>query len=301
MGRPQKQLERDGSPVREFAFWLRDLRNHSGLTYQELAMKASYATSTLQEAAAGQRLPTLRLLAAFVTGCDGDLEAWRAYWTQLRRILDPDAPRDMNRSVAPPWAPDPGPAPDSPCPEGYYVESFTALLRLDAEPIEAEEQRVVVATVDGLSGIATSISVPRRPDDTSLSHDLDADLLHGGSLESREQPWESYFRNVIALPEPLDVGERHQYALRLRIPPGQPMAQHYVHVPFRRSDYFDLRVRFDPRRPPRAVWTLSGTPTAVIYERGPVSSLLIPDRFGEIHVTFSGLSVGLAYGVCWQE
>jgi len=34
MGRPQKPLERDGSPVREFAFWLRDLRKRSGLTYR---------------------------------------------------------------------------------------------------------------------------------------------------------------------------------------------------------------------------------------------------------------------------
>ena len=125
-------------------------------------------------------------------------------------------------------------------------------------------------------------------------------LLHGGSLELREQPYESYFRHVIVLPRPLKAGERHAYALRLRIPPGQPMAQHYVHVPFRRSDSFDLRVRFSPRRPPRAVWALTGVPTAVIYQRSPASTPLVPDRFGEIHVTFSSLSVGLGYGVCWQ-
>ncbi|HUZ26151.1 MAG TPA: helix-turn-helix transcriptional regulator [Streptosporangiaceae bacterium] len=321
MGRPQKPLERDGSPVREFAFWLRDLRSSSGLRYQELARRTHYATSTLQGAAAGQRLPTLRVVRAFVEACGGDLEAWRAYWTQIRRILDRDAPPDLSRSVEPPWAQESsraappagedrqGPGrrsasePDRPViegPDGWYVESFTALLRLDAEPIEAEEQRVVVATVDGLSEIATSISVPRHPDDASQSHLLDAELLHGGSLELREQPYESYFRHVIVLPRPLKAGERHAYALRLRIPPGQPMAQHYVHVPFRRSDSFDLRVRFSPRRPPRAVWALTGVPTAVIYQRSPASTPLVPDRFGEIHVTFSSLSVGLGYGVCWQ-
>jgi transcriptional regulator with XRE-family HTH domain len=322
MGRPQKPLDRDGTPVREFAFWLRDLRNRSGLTYEKLAKRSHYGTSTLQEAAGGRRLPTQRVLLAFVAACDGDLDAWQEYWSQIRRLLDHDAPQDLNRSIEPPWAdesepgaPHPGEDPpvsdlDAAAESGqsaieghadWYVASFSALLRLDSDPIEAEEHRVIVATADGLTELTTSISVPRHPDDATESHQLDVELLHGGSLELREQPYESYFRNVIVLPRPLQVGERHQYALRLRIPPAQPMASHYVHIPFRRSDSFDLRVRFDRQRPPQAVWALPGVPTAVIYERGPASKRLVPDRFGEVHVRFRSLSVGLGYGVCWQE
>jgi transcriptional regulator with XRE-family HTH domain len=321
MGRPQAPLERDGSPVREFAFWLRDLRNRSGLTYEQLAKTAHYATSTVQGATSGQRLPTLRVVTAFVRACDGDLAAWRAYWTQIRRILDRDAPPDVARSVAPPWAdsvaPDrqesstdrlpqarglagPGrPAMDDS--DSWYIESFTALLRLDAESIEAVEQRVIIATADDLTELSTSISVPRHPDDSGVTHWLEAELLHGGSLELRDQPYESFFRNVIVLPEPLRAGDRHEYAIRLRIPPGQPMSTHYVHVPFRRSDYFGLRVRFSARHPPRAVWKVSGVPTAVIYERGPASQTMTPDRFGEIHVEFRDLRLGLGYGVCWLD
>jgi hypothetical protein len=185
--------------------------------------------------------------------------------------------------------------------EGWYVYSFTALLRLDTEPVEALEQRVIIATVDGLSELVTSVSVPRHPADTAAPHRLDAELLHGGSLELREQPYESYFKNVIALPQPLRKGERHEYALRLRIPPGQRMSPHYVHVPFRRSDHFELRVRFDPRRMPQAVWVLSGAPTAVIYEQEPGHEILVPDRFGEVHARFRALRPGLGYGVCWKE
>lgn len=321
MGRPQEPLERDGSPVRELAFWLRDLRSRAGLTYEQVGKNAHYATSTVQEATAGRRLPTLRVVMAFVKACDGDMAAWRLYWGQVRRALDRDAPSGMIIPIVPPWAErsDPGPlwqsgrwpAPDSRLAgpgqsgaddtDGWYVESFTALLRLDTEPIEAEEQRVIVATVDGLSELVTSISVPRHPGDVGREHRLDAELLHGGSLELREQPYESYFRNVIALPRALRAGEHHQYALRLRIPPQQPMAPHYVHVPFRRSDYFELRVRFSREHPPRAVWILSGAPTAVIYERGPATETLVLDRFGEIHVEFRDLKLGLGYGVCWQE
>ena len=319
MGRPQQPLERDGSPVREFAFWLRDLRSRSGLTYEQLGRRAHYATSTVQEAAAGRRLPTLKVVLAFVRACDGDHEQWRGYWAQIRRVLDRDAPREAGASVAPPWAGGASARPpialdvrgagaddetgghESADPARWYVESFTALLRLTGEVAEAVEQRRIVATVDGVSELETAISIPRHPGDNGSEHRLDVELLYGGLLESCEQPWESYFRNVIALPRPLRTGERHEYALRLRIPPGQPMASHYVHVPFQLSDYFKLRVRFDRARPPAAVWKLTGAPTAVIYERGPSSDVLMPDRFGEICVEFRALRLGLGYGLCWQE
>jgi hypothetical protein len=326
MGRAQKPLERDGSPVREFAFWLRDLRKTSGLTYEQLGKSAHYATSTVQEATAGRRLPTLRVTMAFVKACGGDPGQWRAYWAQIQRALDQDAPHGRLGSIAPPWgdaeSPDAAGAADRVRPglraaneaaarggipsvatgaEDWFVESFSALLRLDTEPVEALEQRVIVATSDGLSELATSVSVPRHPTDADQAHGLESELLHGGSLELREQPYESYFRNVIVLPRPLSKGERHGYALRLRIPAGQRMASHYVYVPFNRSDHFELRVRFNPQHLPRAIWALHGVPTAVIYEHGPTQATLAPDRFGEVHVAFRTLRLGLGYGVCWQE
>lgn len=316
MGRPQKPLERDGSPVREFAFWLRDLRMRATLTYDQLGKSAHYATSTVQEATAGRRFPTLRLTLAIVKACDGDLGQWRAYWIQIQRALDQDAPQAYLGAISPPWAaeravpvgdlreaaaPEAGAASVTGGTEGWFVESFSALLRLDTEPIEALEQRVIVATIDGLSELVTSVSVPRHPDDADQPHGLESELLHGGLLELREQPYVTYFKNVIVLPRALRKGERHEYALRLRIPAGQPMASHYVYVPFSRSDHFDLRVRFNPGYLPRAVWILPGAPTAVIYQREPLHETLVPDRFGEVHVSFCALRPGLGYGLCWQE
>lgn len=312
MGRPQKSLGRDGSAVREFAFWLRDLRNGSGLTYDQLGKNAHYATSTVQAAAAGNRLPTLKVTMAIVKACGGDVKQWRDYWTQVQRILDKGAPDGVGRLVTPPWAsreapadPDPaagaehaGPADPG---DGWYIESFTALLRLDTEPVEAEERRLIVATADGLTELGTAVSIPRHPEDPSADHGLDSELLYGGSLELREQPYETYFRNVIVLPRSLRHGERHEYALRLRIPPAQPMAPHYVHVPHRRSDHFDLRVRFAARRLPETVWVLRAVPTAVIYQSKPTAETMIPDRFGEVHVSFRDLKLGFGYGLCWNE
>ena len=307
MGRPERELDRDGSPEREFAFWLRDLRRRSELTYQRMARITRYATSTLQEAAAGRRLPSLKVTLAFVAACGGDQAAWRQYWAEVRRALDTGSPAGARGPIAPPGAGTEELAVDQPGPgagdtaDGWYVESFSALLRMDVPEPEAVEHRVIVATIAGVSELATSISVPRHPDDGSPEHKLDAELLFGGSLELRHQPYESYFRHVIALPRPLLAGERHDYQLRLRVPPGQQMAPHYVYVPLGRSDRFELRIRFARDRLPQAVWILSGVPTAVIYERGETGAALAPDRFGEVHAEFRDLRVGHGYGIRWQE
>lgn len=184
--------------------------------------------------------------------------------------------------------------------DGWYVESLRSLLRLDTQPIEAVEQRVIVAAVDGLDELSSGVSLPRHPDDGSTEHGLGVELLYGGAIERREQPYESYFKQVIAFPKPLHAGERHEYALRLKLPPGQPMAAHYVHTPMERSDQFDLRVRFDASDPPETVWKVDGAPPGVVYERDRQHEIVQPDRFGEVRVTFRELRAGLSYGLMWN-
>src|SRR5439155_4360685 len=117
----------------------------------------------------------------------------------LARRQRPDVAPDGRRSDSAAWT----------------VASFVALLRMDVEPPEAIELRRIVAATDGLDELVTSISVPRHPDDRSGSHGLRAELLFGGRLERREQPYESYFQNVIALAGPLAAGGEHDYAIRL--------------------------------------------------------------------------------------
>ncbi|MEY9838587.1 helix-turn-helix domain-containing protein [Streptacidiphilus sp. EB103A] len=101
-GRPERALTRDGSPVRELAFWLRDLRAASGLTYAQLAQRTTYSISTLQEATAGRRLPTLKVTLALAEACGGTSETWRSYWIQIRRALDSGNPV-AQEDIVPPW------------------------------------------------------------------------------------------------------------------------------------------------------------------------------------------------------
>jgi transcriptional regulator with XRE-family HTH domain len=108
----QEALDRDGSPVREFAFWLRDLKRASDLTYEQLARRTGYGVSTLQEACGGRRLPTLKVARAIAGACGADVPAWESYWQDVRRAADPSAPSPVR--VSPPWAeppPEADPAP----------------------------------------------------------------------------------------------------------------------------------------------------------------------------------------------
>lgn len=86
VARPEQPLNRDGSPLREFAFQLRSLRTASGLTYAQLAARTAYSVSTLQEAAAGRRLPTLAVTVAFAKASGGDPEEWRANWERVHAL-----------------------------------------------------------------------------------------------------------------------------------------------------------------------------------------------------------------------
>ena len=184
--------------------------------------------------------------------------------------------------------------------EDWYVESLSSVMRVTDEYTEAIERRVIVCRTSGLTELDTSISVPRHPTDEQSKHGLEIELVHGGHLELREQPYEGYFRNVIALSKPLSADERHEFTLRFRTPPGQPMAPHYVHIPMRRSDAFDIRIGFDSDRMPKHLWILDAAPSVAVYQRTPGTACVTPDKYGEIGRSFRLLRPGLAYGFCWQ-
>lgn len=190
------------------------------------------------------------------------------------------------------------PPPDSD--DSWYVRSLHTSLRLDERPPTAIERRIIVATRDDLREITTSISVPRARGDQRADHRLLVEALSGGTIEAREHPHTSHFRHVLALPAPIDMGQTHEFVLRRTVPEGQPMAPHYVTVPHRRIDYFELRVRFGTHRPPPTVWRLGGVPTSVIYDDEPTADL-VPCEDGEAYTYFRGLVQGFGYGLRWSD
>lgn len=83
MGRREKPLDPGLGAVQRFAYELRKLRGEAGTpTYRAMARQAGYSGPTLSAAAAGERLPTLPVVRAYVIACGGDPGEWERRWKE---------------------------------------------------------------------------------------------------------------------------------------------------------------------------------------------------------------------------
>ncbi|WP_097274933.1 nSTAND1 domain-containing NTPase [Streptomyces sp. TLI_55] len=100
-GRREVPVDPAAGPVQRFAFELRRLRAEAGgITYRALASRAGYSMTTLSQAAAGEQLPTLPVVLAYVRACAGDAARWEARWQQAMRECVDGAPEE-DGAVAP--------------------------------------------------------------------------------------------------------------------------------------------------------------------------------------------------------
>ncbi|MFE0489137.1 helix-turn-helix domain-containing protein [Streptomyces griseoaurantiacus] len=98
VGRTEKPVPRPDSALGRLASHLRRCRARAGLTNAALATRTKYSATTLQRAAGGAVLPTLRVVLAYEEGCGiADGEA-RRLWEQARQIA---GLRDRRRAVPP--------------------------------------------------------------------------------------------------------------------------------------------------------------------------------------------------------
>lgn len=99
MGRREKPLEPTAGPVQRLAHELRKLRVDAGSpTYRAMAQRVPYSAPTLSAAAAGERIPTLPVLLAYVSVCDGDPEEWERRWYET---VAEDARSDTDEGGSP--------------------------------------------------------------------------------------------------------------------------------------------------------------------------------------------------------
>src|SRR6185437_2241512 len=116
MGRLERPLNPEAGEIERFAADLRALRERAGQpTYRGLALRAHYAVSTLSQAAAGNRLPTLEVALAYVRACGADEAAqqeWCRRWQQLAGQSDPVGQRGESEPAMTQPAVAPGTAPD---------------------------------------------------------------------------------------------------------------------------------------------------------------------------------------------
>lgn len=184
--------------------------------------------------------------------------------------------------------------------DDWYVESFRAAVLLDGPTPEVFEKRRIVATRPGLSEIVHTTGLPLLTATSAPHRKLDREVIFGGKILLHEQRSASVFRTVVSLQRSLDPHDMHEYCIRTRVPTGQPMSPHFVCFPSRRCDYFSLRVRFDPQRPPRRVWAVTEIHPRTIDDAQPSPDLLALDNLGEVDTEFSHLRRGFGYGIQWE-
>lgn len=96
MGRREGPIDAEEGPVAEFARGLRALRRKAdGITYRAMAARCGYSVTTLAQAAAGVRLPSLPVALAYVRACGGDADEWESRW----RAASSDVMEETARAV----------------------------------------------------------------------------------------------------------------------------------------------------------------------------------------------------------
>jgi hypothetical protein len=186
-------------------------------------------------------------------------------------------------------------SPASKPPRKWYVEALRSLVRLDLAVPEVIEERRIVSTVDNLTELSTSITIPQEV--IEAGKPLSTDIQYGGILTADEHAIDGRYGVTIQIGHRLMVGDRYEYSVRHRLTPTRP---HYVCQPLVRCDYFELRIRFDQSHRPAAVYRLDGlVPRAL--DDGTTDVPVELDRIGEAVVRFQDLDMGLAYGLRWHR
>jgi hypothetical protein len=180
--------------------------------------------------------------------------------------------------------------------DGWYVDTFSAVVLLDGDTPEAFERRRIVATRPGLEEITTSLDVPPE---AGQRMSLDAKVISGGELVRADEPSRSRTQFLIRLPEPLQPGQAHEYEISVRVSAPERMRPYYIFVPELRCDSFELRVRFDRRRVPAWVRRVDGEPVRVFEEIRPGEPVPV-DATGEAFASFANPLMHLGYGLQWE-
>jgi hypothetical protein len=182
--------------------------------------------------------------------------------------------------------------------QGWHTDSLRALLRMDIDPPELVEERVIIASGD-LEEIEIRLSAPGYAAGT-VDNSISAAMVYGGEVVGEERVARSHSKFVVRLPNPLRSGDRHEYGVRFSAFPRASMRPYYVLTPLQPCTSFAVRVRFDPTSIPEKVWRVNGVPPRALDDFEPNTDLLTTDRLGEVALEFSRLQQGLSYGVQWS-
>jgi hypothetical protein len=200
-GRPEQPLDVTAGPLARLAGELRQLRGTR--TYRELAQLTNLSVGTLQAAAKGERLPSLRVAEAFAAACDGPaaVRTVRELWKDACAAEGRPVPDD------PPETP-PVPEPGSVTSGAEFIAMMNQLRAWAGTPSYAELNR-------------------RAPGHNLLPPATVSDVLRGQRLPRQLSFVLAFVRACGLNDEQAAAWEQAWSALRERefTPAGSPLAQ----------------------------------------------------------------------------
>lgn len=183
----------------------------------------------------------------------------------------------------------------------WRTDTLRALLNLEREAPEAFEFRRIVSERDDLREIDLSVTLTAGPDgSTNAPAALAIDVLYGGRLVRRRMETARRYGLSLWLPRPLARDEPHDFALRFTLPGGEPMRPHFVCVTRQACELLEVRVKFDEKRPPHAVWKLNRVFQDDLDDPASRGDEIPVDPVGELRMDFRQPTPGFAYGVQWD-
>jgi hypothetical protein len=184
--------------------------------------------------------------------------------------------------------------------DGWALDSYTVVLRMEGPTPEAIETRRIRATKHGLDQVYIFARVLRHDSDTShLDPRAIITANYGCRLGEVERISNAYFRQYIILPRALAEGEVHEFGVTVKIPEGRLMVPRRVFIPQIEAKSFDLTIHFGKDYEPEFVWRLNEVPDLMVDDWRPDNEIIELDAVGEVSVSFSGLKPGLVYGAAW--
>lgn len=185
--------------------------------------------------------------------------------------------------------------------ELWHSASLTTVLNLTLTTPEAFEFRRVVADQDDLRELDLAVTLTAPPPGvTTPATGLAMDVLYGGSLVRRTMESARRYGMALALPSPLNRGDEHEFAVRFRVPDGETLSPHFVVVPQQPCDRLEVRVKFDEKKLPAAVWRLTKIFQNELDDPAHRVDKVTIDNVAELHVQFAHPLPGFAYGVQWD-
>jgi hypothetical protein len=184
----------------------------------------------------------------------------------------------------------------------WRTTDLKVFLSFDLTVPEVFEIRQVMALREGLTELDVGMTLTPPPgwNGEGSLEDLGVDLLYGGQFTGRAMRSSNRIAFRLCLPATLGRSERHEYALRVKLPTERGIAPHYVCTPDYECESFELSIRFRTDSPPVRVWRLPGVLPLELDDAKASRTPITPNAFGEVHETFTDLEPHLSYGVGWE-